>query len=164
MESLSSTSNGRTARRMVMRLGVLLMLSSSGCSDKNAVTAPPMATPTSVPMSTPTPVPQGGLNGSWSGTVTYVGQSLCKAPSSSITASFVQEGSIVTATLKAACWQSAKFYGGLSGEQLTGTMTLGTACSSHPAQGTVSPDRISLTVGFQPPDICGPGGVVDLRR
>ena len=136
---------------------IVLAALAAGCGDdSNGPTAP---------LAAPTPTPPVGLNGAWSGTIRYGGPAfLCGVEQSSVRASVKHSGSTVTAHLDSRCWNGASLRATLTGDVLTGTVTMGDYCDPRTVTGTHSGGILRLEISHTPGEICRPGGSVELHR
>jgi hypothetical protein len=149
-----------TLPRVSLAAGGLIVLAAlvAGCGDDgNGPTAPLVA---------PTPTAPVGLNGIWSGTVRYAGSPsfLCGLQESSVTANIRQNGSAISVSLSARCWNEAAVQATLSGDDLAGSAWLGDYCDPRTATGAHSGGVLRLQISHVPGEICHPGGSVELHR
>jgi hypothetical protein len=144
-----------TLIRAAISVGVAL--AALACQNSNSVTGPPSGTV----------APASSIAGSWNGTFAP-DSSGCG--NSSASATFQQNGSQVTGSLRTSdCGIAGYFSGTLSGNMLTGSIKMD-GCVGGGVSGTVNGSAMSLSIGdLTKPLITGDtpvmtGGIVTLGR
>jgi hypothetical protein len=145
----------RTLLRVAISLNVAL--ATLACQNASSVTGPGGGVSPAV-----------SIAGSWSGTFQPDDSATCG--NSSASATFQQEGTMVTGNVKTSdCGVSGYFNGTLQGNTLIGSVKM-EGCVGGQASGTVSGSQLSLAIGdLTKPLVTGEkpvmtGGVVALRR
>lgn len=126
----------RLEGRHAIRIGVSLALAVAtfACQDSNSVTAP---------MGTAAPA-AAQLSGAWNGTFQAYDSTRCS--SSTASASFQQNGTVLTGLLKTnGCGIAGAFRGSIQGNTITGWIDM-MGCQGGGVSGTVEGGRISLGI------------------
>ena len=153
---MHSSSSDRALVRIAISISIAL--AALACQNSNSVTGPPSGNAT----------PVASIAGSWNGSFQPDDSRACG--NSSASATFQQDGSGVTGTLRTSdCGVSGYFKGTLMGDTLIGSLSM-EGCIGGGVSGTVSRSTISLSIGdLTKPLVTGDtpvmtGGIVTLSR
>ena len=144
--------------RLLLPLLALAVLAAAACSNSNGVTAPNVTITTS----------GANVAGAWSGS--YTANDPGKCASSAASATFTQNGGVVTGIIKTSnCAVAGSFKGRVEGDTLMGLIDM-PGCVGGGVNGTLVGSELHLSLGdMTKPLITGDtvimsGGYVTLRR